>query len=77
MFARRLLPTEAVRPCRSTSGCPDLWELADGDFAVIGEDLTAFADQLPPTAGCAPNERIVRVPRELLVRAKPVIPSHV
>lgn len=76
MFIRRLLPTEAAQPCRSTSGCPDLWELADGDFAVIGEDITAFSDKLPPTAGCAPHERIVRVPRELLVRARPVIPSQ-
>lgn len=53
MFARRLLPTEAILPGRSTSGCPDLWELADGDFAVIGEDITACADKLPPPAGCA------------------------
>jgi hypothetical protein len=77
MFLRRLIPAEAVRPCKGTYGCPDLWELADGDFAVIGEDITALAGQLPPEAGCAPNERMVRVPRALLVQAKPAIPSQV
>jgi hypothetical protein len=51
--------------------------MADGDFAVIGEDITALAGQLPPGAGCAPNERMVRVPRALLIQAKPAIPSDV
>lgn len=77
MFVRRLVPSEAFRPCRSTYGCPDLWELADGDFAVIGTDITALAGQLPPDAGCAPHERMVKVPRALLVQAKSAIPSHV
>ena len=77
MFARRLVSIESVQPCRSTYGCPDIWELADGNFAVIGEDITACANQLPPSAGCAPHERMVRIPRALLVRAKSEIPSHV
>jgi hypothetical protein len=76
MFVRRLIPAEAVRPCQSTYGCPDLWELADGDFAVIGEDLTALAPLLPPEAGCAPHERMVRVPRALLVQARAAIPRQ-
>ncbi|HEV2691811.1 MAG TPA: hypothetical protein VG347_02840, partial [Verrucomicrobiae bacterium] len=39
--------------CSGTSGCPDIWELEDGDFAVIGTDITdAATSQLPPTAGC-------------------------
>ena len=57
LFVRRLVPPPA---CHGTYGCPDLWELADGDFAVIGEDITALAAQLPPGAGCAPTERMVR-----------------
>lgn len=77
MFARRLGGSGAGLPCRSTSGCPDIWELTDGDFAVIGTDITLHADQLPLSAGCAPHERIVKVPRELLVRAKSDIPNHV
>lgn len=75
MFVRRLVATEAVRPCQSTYACPDIWELADGDFAVIGSDITELASQLPPTAGCAPYEKMVRVPRALLIAAKAAIPD--
>jgi hypothetical protein len=75
MFVRRLASNESFRPCKSTSGCPDLWEMADGDFAVIGTDITTLANLLPPDAGCAPHERMVKIPRELLVRAKAAIPG--
>ena len=64
--------------CAKTVGCPDIWELADGDFAVIGVDITdAATPKLPPTAGCGPDERIVRLPRNLLVNAKRDIPDRV
>ena len=57
-------------------GCPDIWELDNGDFAVIGIDITdAATPKLPPTAGCGPDERIVRLPRNLLVNAKRDIPD--
>lgn len=75
MFLRRLVPNSTVLPCQSTNGCPDLWEMADGDFAVIGTDITALAGNLPPEAGCSPDERIVRIPRSLLVAAKANIPN--
>ena len=79
MFKRRLgpVPDQAIVPCYGTYGCPDLWELTDGDFAVIGEDITADACKLPPSAGCAPHERMVRIPRKLLVLAKSHIPDTV
>jgi hypothetical protein len=32
---------------------------------------------LPPTAGCGPDERIVRLPRNLLVNAKRDIPDRI
>lgn len=36
------------------SGCPDMWELDNGDIAVIGRDLTAaYAARLPETAAIA------------------------
>ena len=57
------------------SGCPDILELADGDFAIIGSDITAeVADKLPPTVGCGPDERIIRIPRRTLLLAKADIP---
>ena len=64
--------------CQQTVGCPDIWQLDNGDFAVIGMDITdAAASKLPPTAGCGPDERIVRLPRSLLVNAKRDIPDHI
>lgn len=77
MFVRRIGPLEksAVPQCQSTCGCPDIWELENGDFAVIGADITEHAGLLPPTAGCAPTERMVRIPRRLLVQAKAHIPD--
>lgn len=78
VFLRRLAgPLTGPRACQSTYGCPDLWEMTDGDFAVIGEDITALASQLPASAGCGPRERMVRVPRELLVRARASIPESI
>ncbi len=60
------------------SGCPDILALADGDFLVIGIDVTADAKgRLPATVGCGPDERIVRIPRSTLILAKPDIPSQV
>ena len=62
----------------SCQGCPDILELEDGDFAIIGIDITAGAIcQLPPTAGCGRDERIVRVPRNVLVNARRDIPKQV
>lgn len=64
--------------CSNTVGCPDIWELDNGDFAVIGADITnAAAPKLPPTAGCGPDERIVRIPRKTLVFAKSDIPDQI
>jgi len=57
-------------------GCPDVWELESGDFAVIGIDKTAeLAPHLPHDASCGPDERIVVVERRILVGAKPNLPS--
>jgi len=77
MFVRSLAQKamHAAPCCRSTYGCPDIWELDNGDFAVIGIDITEHAGKLPPTAGCAPDERMVRIPRRLLVLAKREIPD--
>lgn len=80
MFKRRLGldPRVGGGACADSAGCPDIWELDDGDFAVIGIDITdATRTKLPPAAGCGPDERIVRVPRKLIVNAKFDIPNQV
>ena len=79
MFLKRLGldPLANGLLCATTGACPDVWELDNGDFAIIGMDISALAAaQLPPTAGCAPNERIIRLPRHVLVNAKRDIPDR-
>lgn len=78
MFRRRLGPhphaNGATTP--SLNGCPDVFELDSGDFAFIGQDITAAAtSKLPLDAGCGPDERIVLVPRRILINAKRDIPD--
>ena len=78
IFIKRIGPDPhaagAQTPC--LRGCPDIWELDGGDFAVIGADITNLAGSLPPSAGCGPDERMVRIPRKTLVLAKPAIPDR-
>ena len=78
MFLKRLGPDPHANGAQTFAcrGCPDIWELADGDFAVIGTDITFAAGDLPPSASCGPDERIVRIPRKTLVQAKPDIPDR-
>lgn len=79
-FLRRLGPDPHADGLQTPAldGCPDIWELEDGDFAIIGIDMTDDAIlRLPATAGCGPDERIVRVPRRILVDAKSDIPSKI
>ena len=50
------------------SGCPDIWELDNGDIAVIGRDLTdTYAERLPSGAAIAEDERLVIIPRNTLM----------
>lgn len=79
-FLRRLGPDPHADGAQTVAlnGCPDIFELSSGDFAIIGIDITeASAKRLPPTAGCGPDERIVLVPRKTLVLARSDIPSQV
>lgn len=56
--------------------CPDLWELENGDIAVIGRDLSASLGQrLPSGVSLGADERLVVIPRSMLVAAKPDIPG--
>ena len=80
MFKHRLGPDPhangALTP--ALKGCPDIWELTTGDFAVIGKDITeSSAAHLPQSASCGPDERIIQIPRKTLVLAKADIPNAV
>jgi hypothetical protein len=78
-FLRRLGPDPHAGGAQTIAleGCPDIFELDSGDFAIIGIDITENSKaHLPPTAGCGPDERIVLVPRKTLVLAKSDIPNQ-
>lgn len=77
-FLKRIGPDPHAEGAHSVgcNGCPDIWELENGDFAVIGIDITHAAASLPPSAGCGPDERMVRIPRKTLVLAKLDIPDR-
>jgi len=56
--------------------CPDIFELSDGTFAVIGTEATeALKSKLPADASIADYERIVIIPREIMIDAKTDIPD--
>ena len=79
VFLRRLGPDPHANGAQTPgcSGCPDILELDGGDFAIIGCDITAETiGKLPPTVGCGPDERIVRIPRKTLILAKSDIPDR-
>ena len=75
---RRLGPDPHANGAKTSSaaGCPDILELENGDFVVIGPDITEEAKaRLAFGASCGPDERIIRIPRKTLVLAKRDIPE--
>lgn len=79
MFLKRLGPDPHANGAQTPAlrGCPDIFELESGDFAIIGMDITdASISHLPSSAGCGPDERIVCIPRKTLVLAKADIPNQ-
>lgn len=75
MFLRRLRQDERNASAYGRT-CPQILELKNGDFAVVGADMTAEAiPAMPPGPGVSPNERVVRIPRHVLVDARCDIPA--
>lgn len=76
-FARRLgkRAVELGPPAsEDDDGCPEIWELDNGDVAVIGRDLTeAYRSRLPDKVNIAQDERLVVIPGRMLSAAKPDI----
>ncbi|MER6955378.1 hypothetical protein ACWD4O_00465 [Streptomyces sp. NPDC002623] len=73
---RRIGASPHARGSTSGANCPDIFELADGNFAVIGTDATDSLDPgLPSDASRGEHERIVVITRETLLRAKADIPD--
>lgn len=50
--------------------CPQILEMVGGDFAAIGPDITNEAiPAMLPGPGIGPNERVIRIPRQVLIEA--------
>ena len=77
MFKRRIGPAPVPGSgSAGANGCPDIWELTSGDFAIIGTESTAILHpHLPPGAFLDEGESIVVIPRSVLVKAKGDIPD--
>lgn len=71
-FVRRLgKSARELEVTKDEDGCPDIWELGNGDIAVIGRDLTEnYAERLPADVTVAPDERLVIIPGRMLRSAK-------
>lgn len=76
-FRRRLgKSARELGNTNATPSCPDIWELDNGDIAVIGRDLTEhYAGRLPADVSLLADERLVVISRNMLVAAKPDIPD--
>jgi hypothetical protein len=76
-FARRLgKPARELGGNSGKQGCPDIWELSNGDIAVIGRNLSeAYTGRLPEDVSLAEDERLVVIPRAMIIAAKKDIPD--
>jgi hypothetical protein len=77
IVVRRLGLSPRERGSLDNGTCPDILELSDGRFAIIGTDVTDQLDGvLPADTRRASYERIVAVTRQTLVAAKVDIPDR-
>lgn len=76
-FLRRLgRSAEELERSEEDDECPDIWQLDNGDVAVIGRDLTdAYRSRLPEGVRLGADERLVIIPGIMLSAAKPDIPD--
>ncbi|MGW2329160.1 hypothetical protein ACWC5C_25855 [Streptomyces sp. NPDC001700] len=77
LFVRRLGKTaQELNTSDDDEDCPDIWQLDNGDVAIIGRDLTAaYADRLPHDVRIGQDERLVVIPGVMLSAAKQNIPD--
>lgn len=69
MHLRRIDIT-AEQLCNNTAACPAVFENADGDFLIIGTESTnEVIPHLPIGSGCADYERVIKVPRAVILDA--------
>ncbi|MBO1334941.1 hypothetical protein [Streptomyces sp. VRA16 Mangrove soil] len=75
-IVRRVGDAPRARGCGTGETCPDIFELSDSNFAVIGTEATeALRGQLPPGVTLGRDERLVIITRKTLIRAKRDLPD--
>jgi hypothetical protein len=76
-FLRRL--GKSAHELGTTGGdasCPEIWELDNGDIAIIGTELTkSYKARLPGGVSIDPGESLIVIPRSTIVSAKSDIPD--
>jgi hypothetical protein len=76
-FHRRL--GKSAHELGTTGGnasCPEIWELDNGDIAIIGTELTkSYKARLPHGVSIDPGESLIVIPRSTIVSAKSDIPD--
>ncbi|MFI6769664.1 hypothetical protein [Streptomyces sp. NPDC050355] len=77
LFVRRLgKSAEELGNSQGREQCPDIWQLSNGDIAVIGRDMTDhYSPRLPEGVTIGSDERLVVIPGNMLTAAKPDIPD--
>lgn len=56
-------PPHVLGLVEQEDGFPDIWQTANGDYVVVGTDVTeAYDDRLPDSVHRAEYERIVMIP---------------
>lgn len=77
LFERRLGKTaQELGNSEDEEDCPDIWQLDNGDIAVIGRDLTTdYSASMPAGVSLAADERLVVIPGNMLSAAKKDIPD--
>jgi hypothetical protein len=74
MFTKRLGQI-GQRQCSTGAQCPQILEMVDGNYAVVGTLITSEAVKaMPPGPGIGPTEGVVKIPRTVLVGARAEIP---
>ncbi len=70
-IVKRLDPVDLSQgQCSTEFNCPAVFELSDGDIAFIGVDGTSeLKEELPSGSGIGPGERLVVLPRSILISA--------
>lgn len=52
--------------CECDACCPTIFDTDDGSIVIMGEDVTDKVENLKDFGCCAPNEKMVHIPKSLL-----------